>query len=76
MKFDLYNGNCLDIMKEIPDGSINMILTDIPYDEVNQKSAGLRKLDRGIADMATFNLDDFLGGIINKFSGSCYIFVV
>lgn len=67
-------GNCLERMKEIPDGSVDMILTDIPYDEVNQKSAGLRKLDRNNADRRTFELQDFLESIFTKFSGSCYIF--
>lgn len=74
MKFDLYNGDCLEVMKDIPDGSVEMILTDIPYDEVNQKSGGLRKLDRGNADRATFDIDEFLKSIFNKFTGSCYIF--
>ena len=27
----LYNGDCLEIMKNIPDGSIDMILCDLPY---------------------------------------------
>ena len=27
----LYNGDCLEIMKDIPDGSIDMILCDLPY---------------------------------------------
>ena len=27
----LINGDCLDVMKEIPDGSIDMILCDLPY---------------------------------------------
>lgn len=74
MNFKLYNGDCIEVMKDVPDFSVDMILSDIPYDEVNQKSAGLRKLNRGNADKATFNLDDFMKGIINKFTGSCYIF--
>lgn len=28
---DLYNGDCLEIMKNIPDKSIDMILCDLPY---------------------------------------------
>lgn len=28
---NLYHGDCLELMKEIPDGSIDMILTDPPY---------------------------------------------
>jgi site-specific DNA-methyltransferase (adenine-specific) len=31
MKIDLYNANCLEQMKEIPDSSVDMVLTDPPY---------------------------------------------
>lgn len=31
MSFQLYRGDCLDVMKDIPDGSVDMILTDPPY---------------------------------------------
>lgn len=31
MKIDLYNGDCLEVMKDIPDGSVDMVLTDPPY---------------------------------------------
>ena len=27
----IYNGDCLEVMKEIPDKSIDMILCDLPY---------------------------------------------
>jgi site-specific DNA-methyltransferase (adenine-specific) len=30
-KVQLYNGDCLDLMKEIEDNSIDLILTDLPY---------------------------------------------
>ena len=30
-KIDLYNGDCLEVMKDIPDKSVDMILTDLPY---------------------------------------------
>lgn len=29
--YELHNGDCLDIMKQIPDKSIDMILCDLPY---------------------------------------------
>src|SRR5574344_1111443 len=29
--YTLYKGNCLEIMKDIPDGSVDMILCDLPY---------------------------------------------
>ena len=31
MKYKLYKGDCLEVMKDIPDKSIDMILCDLPY---------------------------------------------
>lgn len=31
MDYLLYKGDCLELMKEIPDGSVDMILCDLPY---------------------------------------------
>ena len=31
MQVDLYNGDCLEIMKDIPDKSVDLILCDLPY---------------------------------------------
>ena len=31
MQIDLHNGDCLELMKDIPDKSIDMILCDLPY---------------------------------------------
>ena len=28
---ELYNGDCLKVMKSIPDDSVDMVLTDLPY---------------------------------------------
>lgn len=33
----LYHGDCLEMMKQIPDGSIDMILCDLPYGTTNCK---------------------------------------
>ena len=30
-KIRLYKGDCLEIMKDIPDKSVDMILCDLPY---------------------------------------------
>lgn len=29
--FELYHGDCLELMKQLPDGSVDMILCDLPY---------------------------------------------
>ncbi|MBR5874693.1 MAG: site-specific DNA-methyltransferase [Oscillospiraceae bacterium] len=53
-------GDCLELMRNIPDNSINLLLTDIPYDMVNRESNGLRDLDKKDADVLTFNLESFV----------------
>lgn len=70
----LMQGDCLERMKEIPDGSVDMVLTDIPYGEVNQKSSGLRKLDRGNADTCNINLEQMVNECVRVCRGSFYIF--
>lgn len=30
----LYNGDCLEVMKSIPDKSIDLILCDLPYFDI------------------------------------------
>ena len=31
MELNLYNGDCLEIMKQIPEKSIDLVLCDLPY---------------------------------------------
>ena len=71
---DLRCGDCLELMKDIPDGSVDFVLTDIPYDAVNRQSNGLRNLDKGKADIITFNLDLFLQEVVRVCKNSICIF--
>ena len=71
---DLRRGDCLELMKDIPDGSVDFVLTDIPYDAVNRQSNGLRNLDKGKADIITFNLDLFLQEVVRVCKNSICIF--
>ncbi len=41
----LYEGDCLERMKDIPDGSIDMILCDLPYGMTQNKWDGIIPLD-------------------------------
>ena len=70
----LYNINCMEFMKDLPNNSVDLILTDIPYGEVNRKSNGLRNLDKHKADEVTFLLSDFLSELNRIIFGSIYIF--
>jgi site-specific DNA-methyltransferase (adenine-specific) len=70
----IWNQDCMKVMQAIPDSSINMILTDIPYGEVNRDSGGLRKFDKEAADEVTFNLTELVGEMCRICSGSFYVF--
>ena len=37
MDFELYRGDCLDVMKDIPDASVDLILCDLPYGTTRNK---------------------------------------
>jgi DNA modification methylase len=77
------NVDCIKGMKIMADKSVNMILTDIPYDEVNNNkscidrskySGQLRKYHKGKADELTFDLDIFMKECDRICKGSIYIF--
>lgn len=70
----LLQGDCMDILKKIPDYSVDLVLTDIPYNKVNRKDNGLRKLDKENADILTFDLQEFLEQIYNKTKSTIIIF--
>ena len=58
----------------VNDNSFNLTLTDILYGEVNRDSNGLRNLDKNMADIMTFSLDDFLNEVYRITSGTIIIF--
>ena len=60
---DIKQGNCLELMKEIPDKSIDLIYTDIPYEIVNGgKGAGLLK-DKTRNELYERTIGKFSNGI-------------
>ena len=63
MTIELVNGDCLQYMATLEDNSVDLCLTDIPYNVVNRSSNGLRSLNKGLADVSTFDLIDFLDGV-------------
>lgn len=71
---DLKQGDCLELMKNMPDNSVNFTLTDIPYNAVNRLSNGLRNLDKGKADELTFDIFRFLKEVYRVSANSICIF--
>ncbi|MEL3959425.1 site-specific DNA-methyltransferase [Caldifermentibacillus hisashii] len=77
----IYQMDCIEGMKRIPDKSIDLILTDIPYGEVSKNGeerakykGQLRKIDKENADILTFDLDEFLNECSRVANGGIYIF--
>lgn len=70
----LWNDDCMKIMREMASDSVDLVLTDIPYGEVNRASNGLRKLDKEKADVMTFSLDEFLDEIYRVAKSTIIIF--
>ena len=73
-KCKLRQGDCLELMKNIPDNCVDFTLTDIPYDAVSRSSNGLRNLDKGKADILTFDLQEFLESVLRITRNSVCIF--
>lgn len=70
----LFKGDCIEIMKTIPDKSVDVVITDIPYGEVNRENSGIRNFNKKDADVETFALSDFMYEVCRVVKGSIYIF--
>ena len=74
MENKIYNQDCLDIMREMNNESIDLLLTDIPYGGVNRKSNGLSNLDKKDADIFTMDMQILVKEMVRVTKGSGYIF--
>ncbi|WP_297419393.1 site-specific DNA-methyltransferase [Clostridium sp.] len=79
--YSLYNEDCMKVLPNIEDKSIQCIITDLPFDIVTdygkeraKYSGQLRKLDKGKADVLTFDLNEFLNQVARVSDGCIYLF--
>ena len=72
--YKLIHGDCMEWLPKLKDESIDFVLTDIPYGEVNRQSNGLRSLDKEEADIVTFPIQDFLSETYRVTKNSLCIF--
>ena len=58
----LYNADCLEILKTLPDKSIDLIVTDPPYDISATNGGGsvnnVKKLNRSLNDLVVADIKD------------------
>jgi DNA modification methylase len=69
----LYCGDCLEVMKGIPDKAVDVVLTDIPYN-ISQISNGLRNLNYGEWDYQTGKEEQWINAIVRMLSGVVIVF--
>ena len=76
LDFGFYNRDCIVDMAEMPDNSVDLTLTDIPYDGVNlsRSGGGIRKVTKDDADIITFDLKEFLKEVWRVTKGTIIIF--
>lgn len=74
-------GDCMEVMRDMENKSVDLIVTDIPYGEVTRNGAErekykgqLRNINKGDADVITFDLLKFLEECARLTKGSIYIF--
>ena len=70
----LIMADCITEMSKMANDIVDFTLTDIPYGEVSRKSNGLRNLDKGNADILTFDLKKFLNEVYRVTKNSICIF--
>lgn len=75
---NFYNDNCMNILPQLDAGCIDLFLTDIPYDGVNDtdknERKGIRVLNKGDADILTFDLMAFLDEAYRITKGTIVVF--
>lgn len=70
----IYHLDCMDGFKQLEDNSVDLTLTDISYGEINRPNKGLRNLNKGDADIITFDIIEFLNEIYRITKGTIIIF--
>lgn len=76
-KYEVFNIDCMQHMKTMGDNSVDTVITDIPYDEVNRENSGIEQLknvDKGDADIITFDLIEFLKEVTRIAKNNIVIF--
>ena len=67
----IYNADCRRILPWL--GVFELVLTDMPYGEVNRESGGLRNLDKRDADSETLHPFTFVDCVEANVGGSIYV---
>ena len=81
----LYNGDCLEIMRDIPDGSVDMVVTDPPYKLTSRGTSGsmggafwtgeLAKNGK-VFENGSVDISDWIGECYRVLKGGTHIYIM
>lgn len=74
MKNKIHQSDCIEFMANLGDDSVDLTLTDIPYNAVNRSDNGIRNLDKGEADILTFDIKEFCESVYRITKNNIIIF--
>lgn len=70
----LYHARWQEVVPSLPNDSIELTLTDPPYNCINRTTGGLRSLDKGGADSEPVVIEDLTAELVRVTRGSAYVF--
>lgn len=77
----IYNTDCIEYMRTMDNNSVDLTLTDIPYNAVHQTITGrdrhfkkLGNIDKGKADLLQFDIDTFLQSVYRVTKSTIIVF--
>lgn len=73
MTADVIHGDALDVLRGMPDWSVDAVITDPPYNAINRATGGLRSFDKGVADSAPIDIPALAAEFRRVSSGSIYV---
>lgn len=84
VEINLQQGDCLELMKQIPDGGVDLVVTDPPYKVTNRGNSGTmggmmadKKTMKGkVFDFNSIDISDYINELyrVLKPNSHCYIF--
>jgi site-specific DNA-methyltransferase (adenine-specific) len=71
---DTHVAEAEELLTSFDSSAVETIITDIPYGEVNRDDNGMRSLDKGNADVVTFDVPNIIREMKRVTSDNLYVF--
>ncbi len=69
----LFHADCREVLPTLGSGTVDLVLTDPPYNAINRKTGGLRQIDKGDADSLPVDIEALSLEFLRLTRGSVYV---